>query len=103
MSERKDISVWIWKDVENSKSEGEFSERLANWTAAAGVTKRSGGVSLNFQRWEWSEGSEKKKERRGYEKRTNENGMIIFGHNGIKDFKTKGVKKGMSSIINAQT
>lgn len=27
----------------------------------------------------------------------------FLGHNGIKGFKTKGVKKGVSSIINAQS
>lgn len=34
---------------------------------------------------------------------TNQNGMLIFGHSGIKGFKTKGVKKGVSSIINSQS
>lgn len=44
-----------------------------------------------------------RKKEGGKKKKTNQNGMLIFGHSGIKGFKTKGVKKGVSSIINSQS
>lgn len=68
----KQMIVWMnkklgmWKDGGSSKSAGTLSERSANWTAAAGVTKGSEtkrSQSLNLQkRWQQLEGKEKKKE-----------------------------------------
>lgn len=74
----------------------------------AGATERSWGLR-DHNEFEFSEavaairGQRGKRGRGGREKKTNQNRMLIFGHNGIKGFKTKGVKKGVSSIINAQS
>lgn len=81
---------------------GDFSEKFVSETIAAGVTERSWGLR-DHKEFECSEPSEDSEESRMGKKKTNQNGMLIFGHNGIKGFKTKGVKKGVSSIINAQS
>lgn len=83
-----------------------FPSNRSGSDTAAGATSCSYGdgritKGLNFQRrWQRSEASERKKSEK---KKSNQNSMLISGHNGIKGFKTKGVKKGVSSIINAQS